>query len=211
MTIELSCHDRQRIVDLYEGRLREFGHDVRTVGWGSRRDQWLRFAVLSRGLSLAGKRILDLGCGLGDLVAYLDAQRIVPREYVGLDISAALIAQANKLYGGPGRRFIVGDILQVKLEESFDVIVSSGALSFKVSDNEALAKSVLARTFSDCREAVCVNFLSTYVDYQLPKNFHYQPEAMFSYARTLTPWVSLIHDYPLYEFTLQLFRQPRSQ
>jgi SAM-dependent methyltransferase len=209
----LSADDKKRIVDLYEGRFEQFGWDVRTVGWSSKSDQKLRFSVLCRGLHLAGRKILDVGCGLGDFVAFLDESGAENYDYLGIDISPKLVAEAEKRYGGSGRRFAVLDLLDERHAgnfdaENFDLVVSSGALSFRVADNVLLARQMIARMFAMCRGALAINFLTSYVDYQLPKNFHYEPEAMFGYARSLTRWLRLYHDYPLYEFTLQLFREP---
>jgi SAM-dependent methyltransferase len=204
----LSPDDKKRIVDLYEGRFEQFGWDVRTVGWSSKIDQDLRFSVLCRGLELGGRKILDVGCGLGDFVGYLDQSGARDYDYLGIDISPKLIEEAGKRYGGSGRRFAVLDLLEEPHAENFDIVVSSGALSFRVADNMLLARQMIARMFAMCRGALAINFLTSYVDYQLPKNFHYEPEAMFGSARSLTRWVKLHHDYPLYEFTLQLFHAP---
>jgi SAM-dependent methyltransferase len=204
----LKSEDRQRFVDLYGSRFRRFGHDIRTVGWGSRREQWLRFAVLCRNINLNGRRILDVGCGLGDFVAFVVARGIREFDYLGIDIVPELVEEAKKKFGGRGRQFITSDLLADRDFGEFDVVLSSGAFTLRVSDNLSLAKEAIARMFALSRHAVAINFLSTYVDYQRPKNFHYEPEAMFSYARSLTRWVRLHHDYPLYEFTLQLFHEP---
>jgi hypothetical protein len=58
--------------------------------------------------------------------------------------------------------------------------------------------------FALAHEAACVNFLSTRVDYTLEKNFHFPPDAMLAFALSLSQRVRLYHDYPLYEFTLQV-------
>jgi len=68
--IGLTASDLERMTELYHGRLDVHGADVRTVGWSSRSDQHLRFEVLCRGLDLRGKRILDIGCGLGDFIPW---------------------------------------------------------------------------------------------------------------------------------------------
>ena len=205
----LNWRDRKRIVDLYEGRLAQFGYDVRTIGWGSKSDQWLRFSNLCRGLDLAGLRILDVGCGFGDFVDFLNDRDVPNYEYVGVDISPGLVKEAQHRYGGPGRQFVAVDILEKSGADRFDVVLSSGALSVQVTDNVAFAKSMLTKMFQMSNGAVCVNFLSSYVDYQLPKNFHYKPEEIFTFGRSLTRWVSLYHDYPLYEFTIQMFHGPQ--
>jgi SAM-dependent methyltransferase len=201
----LGDDDRARIVALYEDRLAVHGDDAKTVGWGSARDQQLRFEVLCRGIEPTGRTVLDVGCGLGDLVPFLDGRTGGNYDYTGVDLSERLVERAKQRFGGERRSFLTADLLETDLG-SFDVILLSGALSFRVSDNVALAQSMLSRMFQMARVAMAGNFLSSYVDCRLDKNFHYSPEKMFGFAKTLTRYVSLHHDYPLYEFTLQLFR-----
>ncbi|MBF0096743.1 MAG: class I SAM-dependent methyltransferase [Magnetococcales bacterium] len=206
----LTVEEKKQIIDLYEKRLEELGNDVRTVGWSSRESQWLRFQVLTRGLALQGRTILDIGCGLGDLVVFLDQQTGGDYRYLGIDISPRLIDRAATLHGGGNRAFRTGDLLQMTDVEPADLVLMSGALTFRVSDNMALAQSMLRRMYALTRESMAVNFLSSHVDYQLEKNFHYDPSQIFSFAKKLTPWVALWHDYPLWEFTLQLHTHSRS-
>src|SRR5215831_10198664 len=67
-----------------------------------------------------GARVLELGCGTGDLLAALK-----PSFGVGVDFSAGMIAQARQAH--PGLKFLVGDIEDAAFVRSlpgpFDVIV----------------------------------------------------------------------------------------
>lgn len=202
----LSGPDKQRIVDLYESRLSQFGRDVRTVGWGSRATQKLRFEVLCRSVNFSGMRVLDVGCGLGDLVPFLDQAGYKNYDYVGLDVAPGLVDEAVRLHGGPNRHFIAGDLFETNDLGMFDAVVLSGALTLRVTDNLAVAQKTISKMFEMSRHVTAVNFLSKYADYETEKDFHFQPEAMFTFGKSLTRWVTLYHDYPLYEFTLQLFR-----
>ncbi len=202
----LTPAEKKRIIDLYEDRLSRFGSDYRTAGWGSRETQLLRFEVLCRGLDLSGKRVLDVGCGLGDLVPFLVGTGIADFHYTCVDISSGLIAEANRLHGGKDRVFIAGDLLDGLDPGRFDVIFCSGALTLRIADNIAFAEAMLRKMYALSDGVVAANFLSTYVDYQAEKDFHYEPEAIFSMARKLAQRVNLFHDYPLYEFTIQIFR-----
>src|SRR5881628_1383283 len=66
-----------------------------------------------------GARVLELGCGAGDLLAALR-----PSFGVGVDFSEAMIAQARKAH--PNLTFLVGDIEDAKFIQTlpgpFDVI-----------------------------------------------------------------------------------------
>ena len=72
-----------------------------------------------------GVRVLDLGCGTGDLLAELE-----PSFGLGIDISPAMIDQAERLY--PHLTFAVGDIeddaVIGRIEGPFDYIVMSDTI-----------------------------------------------------------------------------------
>ena len=72
-----------------------------------------------------GARVLDLGCGTGDLLAELE-----PSYGVGVDLSPAMIEQARRLY--PGHTFLVGDAEDESfirsLQGPFDYIVLSDTI-----------------------------------------------------------------------------------
>jgi SAM-dependent methyltransferase len=67
-----------------------------------------------------GKRVLELGCGRGDLLAALE-----PSYGVGVDFSAKTIANANELH--PDLHFVLGDVEEsatlAPIEGPFDYIV----------------------------------------------------------------------------------------
>ena len=193
-----------RAAELYNNRFDEYGRNIKTVGWGSEIDQKLRFEILLSGIDPRGKTILDLGCGLGDLIPYLIEKTSNDFKYIGIDVAEKLIVESKKMYDAENIIFQIGDIFSVKIED-VDLSVLSGALSFKLDGIEEYAYSTMNRMFQISKEAACLNFLSTYVDYELPKNQHYVPEKIFSKAMAISKSVKLIHDYPLYEFTIQMF------
>lgn len=190
---------------LYNSRFEQFGRDIRTVGWGSEADQHLRFDVLLRGVDPVGKTVLDVGCGLGGLVPYLQKRTGGDFNYMGIDVAERLVADARTAHGGRRREFLTGDLFSLELPQA-DLVLMSGALSLKSAGIEDYARRSLARMYELAREAACLNFLSKYVDYELDKNQHYQPETVFGWAKKVAGKVNLIHDYPLYEFTVQLVR-----
>ena len=65
-----------------------------------------------------GRRVLEVGCATGDILAALE-----PSEGVGLDISPAMIELATRKH--PGMRFLVADIMRGPLEERFDYVVAA--------------------------------------------------------------------------------------
>lgn len=66
-----------------------------------------------------GGRVLEWGCGAGDLLAGLK-----PSRGLGLDFSPAMIARAKQEHGaGAALEFREGDVLTSRVEEKFDHII----------------------------------------------------------------------------------------
>lgn len=68
-----------------------------------------------------GMRILDIGCGTGVLESYL--LPYVPKQIVGVDISAGMIARAKQKYATPLVDFRCTDVMEIE-DETFDFIVA---------------------------------------------------------------------------------------
>ena len=62
---------RERIRRHYEPRLDRETEPYRILDWASPQSQEARFQVLADEVPLAGKTLLDVGCGLGDLYGFL--------------------------------------------------------------------------------------------------------------------------------------------
>ena len=48
--------------------------------------------------------------------------------------------------------------------------------------------------------------MTAYVDFREDRLFYYSPEEIFRFSKTLTKRVLLRHDYPLFEFTVYLYK-----
>lgn len=198
--------DREALVHLYEDRFSKSGGDISTLGWKNRQEQELRFKILCEIGDLRGASICDVGCGFGDLLTYL---RLTVGEsmgkYTGLDIAPSLLRHAQELH--PDTLFLKLNLAEEPFFEQHDYFLCSGALSFKVEDNMGLAERMIENMFGLARKGIAVNFLSSYVNYQHERNFHYVPEEIFRLARRVTRWVRMRHDYPLWEFTVYMFKE----
>jgi SAM-dependent methyltransferase len=88
-----------------------------------------------------GERVLDIGCGPGDLLAHLPAC-----EYVGIDMDAYYVRAARERFGPPRGTFHCIPVEQFVVEESasFDLVMANGVLHH-LDDTQAAALFLVAR------------------------------------------------------------------
>jgi len=86
----------------------------------------------------SGERILDLGCGTGQLTAEIAQSGA---EVMGIDSSSEMISEARSNY--PGLRFEVADATRFRAAEPFDAVFSNAALHW-IKDAGAAAASIAA-------------------------------------------------------------------
>lgn len=106
---------------------------MRALGGHNSRTTFIREYVRPE----AGMKILDIGCGPGDITNYLPGV-----DYTGIDLDAAYIEYAKKHFGHRGR-FMQLDAAQLDAAEfgQYDIILTIGLLHH-LSDDEV--KSLLA-------------------------------------------------------------------
>jgi SAM-dependent methyltransferase len=200
--------DKEEIIRLYEDRLEKYGRSVKTMGWRDKDQQYLRFKILSEIGELDGKKILDVGCGFGDFFDYLKNNGI-DVDYHGFDISPKIIAAAKRHH--PDLIFEEKDILAEEMDEKFDYVFESGILNKKNLDNCMYAKAIISKMYNLCTEGISFNVMTNYVDYREDYLFYYSPEKIFAFCKKLSKFVVLRHDYPLYEFTMYIYKNKRSK
>ena len=89
--------------------------------------RYLRFLVPE------GKHVLEVGCGLGDLLAALK-----PSRGLGIDLSEMMVKEASRRH--PGLEFRVGDAESLEINEKFDVIILADVMGHLLDIESALRK-----------------------------------------------------------------------
>jgi SAM-dependent methyltransferase len=198
--------DRDRLHEYYDGKLKTYGHDTRSLGWiPGARD--VRLGALTSIGDLEGASILDVGCGFGDLYGHL-LKRGIKTDYTGIDIMPEFIDIAKSAY--PDASFIAADIEGYPQDKTFDWSFASGIFTIRISDNRAFIKSTLKKMFSLSTKGFAADFL---VDNGVSKADAYwqcKPEEVLRFCRTLSKRVALRCDYMSTEFCVYVYKNDMS-
>ena len=197
--------ENQAIRELYSTRVRERGAVPAALGWNKPKHR-LRYAILAGHWELAGRhrpaRLLDFGCGFGDLYGWLRAQDLEV-AYTGLDINRDLVDIARGRY--PAARFVCTDCPGELLESgAFDLVMSSGVHNHRLADNAGFIRETFALFDRVAVEGFSLNFLSNRVNFERPENYYADPAGVLGIGLGYTRRVVLRHDYMPFEFTVHV-------
>jgi SAM-dependent methyltransferase len=194
------------VKDYYEEKLRTHGASARGVDWSSEESQELRFRELARAFPAeAAVSVLDYGCGYGALLGYLRNRQPGVR-YQGYDISDAMVSEARRRWEKTVDATFTDRADGLK---PADYVLASGIFNVKLEatddDWRTFMLDTIGRLWDLALHGVAFNVLSLYSDppRRRPDLYYADPLAVFDHCkRRLSPRVSLLHDYPLYEFTI---------
>jgi len=130
------------IKNYYEPNLKEDLPDYKILGWESREAQFQRFQILTDNVEMNGHKILDVGCGLGNLLEHLKEIHENP-DYTGVDILENMISKARETH--PGFNFQQMDIFSEDhfQEGEFNTIYSSGIFNINMGNNHDFLRDAI--------------------------------------------------------------------
>lgn len=191
----------------YADKVRRFGFDHRGLGFRTRSSQEKRFAALLALGDFHQRRLLDVGCGFGDFLRFLQARGVEPL-YTGLDICEPMVARCRESFPVSRARFIVGDVLDYRPDERFDFVVASGIFGLDADGARERIEPSVRRMFSWCDAALGVNFLSSRSPAPAEQRVYVDPSEVLAMGLALTPAARLDHTYLPNDFTLHLYKTP---
>ena len=127
-------------------------------------------------------RVIDLGCGTGELTAVLHA-KLGARDTLGLERSAKMLARSPS-FGRPGLRFEPGDIAQFRADAAWDVVFSNAALQWLPGHEQLLAR--LTRALAPGGQLAV----------QVPANFDHPSHVVAGEVAAEEPFASALADPP---------------
>lgn len=191
---------------IYNSAVEKHGVSSSAVLWDDQQTQYLRFFELTKNIDLndAHKTLLDVGCGNGELLKFLNF--IGYRgQYFGLDINEALINQAKERFGKDN--FFLQDIMADGFNRKFDYVILSGLFNTNVGQKADWTQAFLVKMFELSKSFISFNAISTHVSYEDEHMFYLSPEKMLDYCITkLSPRVTLAHHNLPYNYTVTVFK-----
>jgi SAM-dependent methyltransferase len=192
----------------YTAKVLAHGPTPMGVDWACQPTQELRFVQLLKACDLSQAFSLnDIGCGYGALLDFV--RRRFPSstvDYLGVDISASMIAQALRLHSpSPVTQFAVGHAAQREADYS----VASGIFNVKLDQPlplwNAFVQSTLQDMHATSRRAFAVNFLAplAYGSPGAPQLYRPAPQIWRDWCeREFGASVAVLANYGMREYTL---------
>ena len=182
--------------DYYTKRYKDYGIDVKSVGWSSEYGQEVRFEILCDHVS-KGDSVLDIGSGFGDLYNFLQENNITS-DYLGIDLNKEYTQISQNKY--PTANFKNTEIFSVT--GSFDWVIASGIFCFDIEKYDEYLESTLTHMFKLCNKGVAINFLSDYTSLEKVKPMKYiNPADIINIITNISKKFIIRHDYKTNDFT----------
>jgi SAM-dependent methyltransferase len=209
--------DVRALTTAYSKTLDERGVTPEGVLWPNAADLANRYQIL---LGIRGPeplrpdramRVLDLGCGPGFLLDYLDANKLLARvEYRGVDIVDAMIGHARSRW--PDQVFELRDIRERPFaENAFDVCIACGVFTSRFGlgyrSMEVFVKETLKSAWPSVTKGLAFNVMSKHVDWERDDLFHWPLDNVMAFCKAeLSRHVRFRLDYGLWEASVFVLR-----
>ena len=193
----------------YSEAFSRFGATPRGADWNSEQSQYTRFEILLKHFKIKpDSRILDFGCGYGELLKYLVNEQILC-QYEGYDIVESSIETARNSYDRTNSKFLTS----LPHEITWDFIVLSGVFNVKgdldFEEWTAYAISKIQSLLSKSEKGLSFNMLTSHNDFHMRKDHLYysDPQNFISKLQLQKPFTIVVdHSYPMWEYTVTILK-----
>ncbi len=184
--------DSGRIAAYYDDLVDRYGHDPRACDASGVESLQRRYRVLGDVMDLTGKRVLEVGCGFGDLGVHL-RERYEGVVYRGVDLSPRMVEEGRATHGLDLR---VSNVLDLDpAEERYDVVLAQGIFYLLDGDAESKMQELVRAMAALSVEATAFTAVSSWTPTPEPGEYYVDPVSLLAFCRTLTPFVTIRHDY----------------
>lgn len=190
----------------YEPRIAKYSDNSKVLDWENEDAQYKRFAAMTDNIDLAGRSLLDIGCGCGDLYEWFERQNI-DADYSGVDILDKMVDRAKET--APRAAFFCADIFDEDFNcrgelcrENFDITYTSGIFNLNVGNNEAFLRKAIPVIAKMSKEAFVFNLLDPSSPDKDDDYFYFKPDAAIELASAFAERIELIQGYLDNDYTL---------
>lgn len=105
--------------------------------------------------------VLDVGCGMGDLITFLGARGVTPGAYLGLDLVPGFVERCRATYPAP-YRFECANFITRRFarHERYDLVVSMGVMVSRVISYEAYVAACVEKMLRLANKYVAFNLIT---------------------------------------------------
>lgn len=197
----------EEINQLYTQSLRTYGVSPKSLGWKTQESQILRFDKLIQCFEIEhiSKCIInDYGCGFGSMFPYLDTKfGSCLTAYYGYDINVEMLDVAKKLCASSKADWINNSDLSTI--GTFSFVSGTFNVKFNASNDQwrNWIEQKLISLANHSTHGFAFNLLSIYVDWKQETLYYGDPMEFVDFCiKNISKKVCLLHDYPLYEWTI---------
>lgn len=180
----------------YTNSYKKYGISAKGVHWNSKESQYTRFEVITTLLKdLENSSIVDIGCGFGEYLNFLDEKKLKADIYLGIDCEDFMLKIAKERF--PKNIFIKCDFLKQEVP-SADYLICSGA--FNIFTSKDFIKGIES-CFQASKKGFVFNFLSK------EESIHrLSLSKILDFCKTLTHKVTIRDNYLDNDYTIFLER-----
>ena len=154
----------------------------------------------------------DVGFGLAHFHAFL--KRELPNRriaYSGSEVTEQFVQYCRERYSGI--KFDHRDIADGPFNDRYDYLIFGGTFYHLVDVSPAefqeYAFSLIENAFAMCHRGVAFNLITEHVEYRRDDLFYCNMIDLLNFITTrLSRFFTIHHNYPLYEYTVCVFREP---
>lgn len=197
------------VENYYSDKLKKFGSTSRGVDWNSEESQEMRFKQLLNVVDFNSENnisILDYGCGFGAMFPFINKNYKSDFNFIGYDISDDMIEKAKQLFGDNNNTDWINKLDSV---DNVDYTIASGIFNVQLNHKDSTwidyILDILHQFNDKSKKGFSFNMLTSYSDKEYMRDYLYyaDPAFFFNYCKKhFSKYVSVLHDYPLYEFTI---------
>ena len=190
-------------IKIYKRLFKRYGNSFKSLDWGSKKKQIIRFKILSKIGNLNKKKILDVGCGFGDFNSWLKKNK-KNVNYFGIDIVPEMIIEAKKKH--KKSFFYNGSFLKNKDigNQRFDYVFASGIFTFNRKKGNSILKKTILKMWKISKKGIAFNCLNSKNKFKTSDEFTANPNKVYDFCKKLSKNIRLNESYLPSDFTIYL-------